>query len=163
MAREILPYGCWPSPITAQMAAGKSLRFGSLLADGGSVYWSESRPEEGGRGVIMAARPDGKVDEILPPPWSARSRVHEYGGGAFLVHGGRLYFVEDESQDIFMLTAGEEPRRLTELPGTRFADMTADPSRPRLVCVAERHGEGDGDAYPENCLAAVALEGEGEP
>ncbi len=139
------------------MAAGKSLRFGMLTSDGEAVYWSESRPEERGRGVIMRAGPDGPAEDILPAPWSARTRVHEYGGGEFLAKDGSVWFVEAESQDIFALVPGGEPTRLTEAADIRFADMTLDSRRRRLICVGERHPAGTGHAYPENFVAAIPL------
>lgn len=165
MKREIRPFGSWPSPISAEMAAGKSLRLGTLTGDGDTVYWSESRPDEGGRGVIMRAGADGKVEEMLGPPWSARSRVHEYGGGEFLANHGALWFVEAESQDIYALERGSDPRRLTQAPDTRYADMTLDRRHDRLICVAEHHAGKSAHAYPENFLAAIPLAGglPGEP
>lgn len=153
MTRKILPYGCWPSPVTAELVAGKSLRFGALQADGGALYWSESRPDEGGRGVVMRAYQGGKAEELLPPPWSARSKVHEYGGGEFLASGGRVFFVEADSQDIFECGAEMPPRRLTDEADTRFADMALDSTRDRLIAVMERHDKGS--HQPKNMLAAI--------
>ncbi len=161
MSRKIRPFGCWPSPISADAAAGKSLRLGSLCAEAGVLYWSEGRPEEGGRGVIMSALPSGVVEEILPTPFSARSKVHEYGGGEFTIHDGTCFFVEANSQDIYALEPSCEPRRLSEASGTRFADMAMDSSRGRLIAVAERHDGGDGHGYPENFLAGISVAGEG--
>lgn len=158
MTREILPFGGWPSPISAEMAAGKSLRFGMLAGDGDAVYWSESRPSERGRGVIMRAGAGGKVEELLPAPWSARSRVHEYGGGEFLADKGCLWFVEAESQDIYVLEEGCAPRRLTQIADTRFADMTLDRRHDRLICVGEQHADASAHAYPENFLASIRLQ-----
>lgn len=158
MTREIQPYGSWPSPVTAEVAAGKSLRFGSLMADGDAVYWSESRPAESGRGVIMRASAGGATEEVLPAPWSVRSRVHEYGGGEFLAVAGRVWFVEADSQDIYEIVEGRASRRVTDAPGVRFADITFDAARNRLICVAERAGEGE-HAYPENFLCVVPLDG----
>lgn len=160
MAREILPYGCWPSPVSAEAVAGKSLRFGTLQADGGAVYWSESRPEEGGRGVIVRATAGGKAQELLPAPWSARSKVHEYGGGEYLVSDVRVFFVEADSQDIHERGAETPPRRLTDEDDTRFADMAFDKTRERLIAVTERHTPGSHE--PENFLAAIHT-GEGAP
>jgi len=160
MTRETLPLGCWPSAVSAELVAGKSLRFGALQADNGSLYWSESRPDEGGRGVIMRAALDGTVSDILPAPWSARSKVHEYGGGEFLVSGGRVFFVEAESQEIFELVPDGEPQRLTNNPETRFADMVLDASRNRLIAIGERHEAGSHN--PENFLVSVGLDADGE-
>ncbi|MEM8744246.1 MAG: prolyl oligopeptidase family serine peptidase [Pseudomonadota bacterium] len=157
MAPQTRPYGTWASPISAAAVAGKSTRFGMLQSDGGAVYWSESRPDEGGRGVIVRAGADGRIEDVLASPVSARSRVHEYGGGEFLATGGRIFFVEAESQDIGELTFDGDPKRITQEPDTRFADMTHDPLRQRLVAVAERHSEGSHE--PENFLASVPLPG----
>jgi dipeptidyl aminopeptidase/acylaminoacyl peptidase len=152
MTRRTLNYGCWPSPVTAEMVAGKSLRFGTLQASGGAVYWSESRPEEDGRGVLMRADSGGEVEELLPAPWSARSKVNEYGGGEFLVDDVRVFFVEADTQDIYELGAQLQPRRLTDEKKTRFADMDLDAARNRVVAVCERR-EGRGE--PQNVLATA--------
>ncbi|MDH3580268.1 MAG: prolyl oligopeptidase family serine peptidase [Hyphomicrobiales bacterium] len=157
------PFGSWSSPISADMAAGKSLRFGSVCADGQTLYWSEGRPEEGGRSALMCALPDGAVEEILPAPWSARSKVHEYGGGEFTVQDGICFFVDAETQDLYALEPGLAPRRLSQASDTRFADMELDARHQRLIVVAERVDAGDGHGHPENFLSGVSLSGEGEP
>ncbi len=109
------------------------------------------------------SREDG-VSEVLPPPYSARSRVHEYGGGEFLVAGGWLFFVNDADQDVYGkdLAAGADPdgtRRLTNLPETRFADFAWDRLRQRLIAVGETHGPGHG-VLPRNALWTIPV---GEP
>src|SRR5262245_19989110 len=142
MRKAPTPFGLWPSPITPAMAAAASRRFGTLAADGGALYWSESRPEEGGRQTILRATADGSVHELLPAPFSARSRVHEYGGGEFLVAGETLYFSNDSDQQVYQVNdvrLGEAPRRLTNAPATRFADLIVDQRRQRLIGVGERH------------------------
>lgn len=156
MTRKILPYGSWPSAISADLVAGKSLRLGALQAVGGAVYWSESRPDEGGRGAIMCAQASGDIGEVLPAPWSTRSRVHEYGGGEFLAAEGRIFFVEAETQDIYEQVGDGEPKRLTHEPDLRFADIVLDSRRNRLIAVTERHVEGLHS--PENFLASISLE-----
>ncbi len=121
------------------------------------MYWSESRPDEGGRGVIVRADSDGRVRDVLSPPHSARSKVHEYGGGEFLATHGRVFIVEADSQDIFEVMSDGEAQRITDQPGTRFADMALDSGRHRLIAVAERH---EPDAHePENVLATISLTG----
>jgi dipeptidyl aminopeptidase/acylaminoacyl peptidase len=158
--KQTLPYGTWPSPVSAALAARASRRTGLLQAAGDMIYWSESRPEEQGRQVIVRAGPDGVREDILPAPWSARSRVHEYGGGEFLVTGGTLYFVNDKDQQIYALGPGRQPQRLTAAPGTRFADMTHDPARERLIAVAETHVRGKPGDQPRNTLVAIGLASE---
>jgi dipeptidyl aminopeptidase/acylaminoacyl peptidase len=157
-----LAYGTWPSPISAALAARGSRRTGMLVSAGDAVYWTESRPEEQGRQVIVRAGADGTREDILPPPYSARSRVHEYGGGELLVAYGTVYFVNDKDQQVYALVPGSHLERLTDAANTRFADLIHDPARRRLIGVAETHapkgsGKGPGDAPPRNRLVAVAL------
>jgi dipeptidyl aminopeptidase/acylaminoacyl peptidase len=154
-----LAFGTWPSPVSAAVAARASRRTGMLQASSGAIYWSESRPEEQGRQVIVRVRSDGSREDILPPPYSARSRVHEYGGGEFLVAGDTVYFVNDKDQQIYVLAPGKQPRRLTDAPGTRLADFAHDPARNRLLAVAETHALREGSAHglPRNTLVSVAL------
>jgi dipeptidyl aminopeptidase/acylaminoacyl peptidase len=159
--KRTLPYGTWPSPVSAALAACGSRRTGLLQAAGEAVYWSESRPEEHGRQAIVRAGPDGVREDILPAPYSARSRVHEYGGGEFLVADGTVYFVNDKDQQVYALEPGRQPRRLTDAPGTRFADFAHDGVRNRLVAVAETHAPAERGAHslPRNTLVAIALAG----
>src|SRR5205823_160008 len=90
--RETLPYGAWRSPITSELIVGETLGLGDIRVDGGDVYWIEGRPGEGGRNVLVRRAQSisisggGSIDDITPPPFSVRTRVHEYGGGAMHVH-----------------------------------------------------------------------------
>ena len=157
--KRTLPYGTWLSPISAALAARGSRRTGMLQAAGDAIYWSESRPEEQGRQVIVRAGSDGRREDLLPAPYSARSRVHEYGGGEFLVAGDMVYFINDKDQQVYALTPEKPPQRLTHAADTRFADLAHDPARNRLVGVAETHAprKGAGQAEPRNALVAIAL------
>ncbi|MFM9941559.1 MAG: S9 family peptidase [Hyphomicrobiaceae bacterium] len=159
MARRPIPYGHWPSPIAAKDVAVGARRFGMLQGDGPWVYWTEGRPEEKGRQALMRAKPGArsKPQELLAAPWSARSRVHEYGGGEFLVTGGRIFFVNDGDQDVYEVVAGQAPQRITNEPTLRFADVCLDAARGRLIAVAERHTKGK--ANPDNLIVAIALHG----
>src|SRR5436305_13937828 len=84
----IAPFGSWHSPISAQMLVQGAVRFGDVAVDGDTLYWVEGRPEEQGRYVITRRTSDGEVADVLPPPFSARTTVHEYGGGALAASGG---------------------------------------------------------------------------
>jgi len=159
-AKTTLAFGTWPSPITPELTAKGSRRFGALQAVGDAVYWTESRPEEGGRQVILRARPGGRVEELLPAPFSARSRVHEYGGGEFLVAGAAIFFVNDKDQQVYRLEPGRAPERITNASDTRLADFALDAARQRLIAVAEVHAKAtraSSHAAPRNLLAGIAL------
>lgn len=120
MKKEV-SFGKWESPISASLVASQSLSFQDLVVEKQNLYWSEMRPDEKGRFAIVQYI-NHSAKDILPAPFSARTRVHEYGGSAFTVHNNVVYFVNDADQRIYSLTPGEQPIPLT-LPGTRFADL----------------------------------------
>ena len=129
-AKRPLPFGIWPSPVSAALAARGSRRFGMLQASGDALYWSESRPEEQGRQVIVRGGPDGRRDDILPAPYSARSRVHEYGGGEFLVAGDTIFFVNDKDQQVYALARRQ---RRSGSPAHRASASPISPMMPRAT------------------------------
>src|SRR5688572_28244931 len=127
----VAPYGTWKSPITSDAIIAAAVTLGEIRVAGKDVYWSELRPSEGGRTVIVRRTPDGKTEDVNPAPFSARTRVHEYGGGAWTVHGGTLYFTDYASQCLFRLDPGGEPKRMTpavEGAALRYADVVVDVS-----------------------------------
>jgi dipeptidyl aminopeptidase/acylaminoacyl peptidase len=79
-----IPFGAWPSPITAADVARGGLRLSFPTVIGGDVWWQEIRPDEGGRSTVVCQADGGSQTDLLPAPWSARTRVHEYGGLAYL-------------------------------------------------------------------------------
>src|SRR4051812_50133437 len=96
-----LTHGSWPTPITSELVVRAAARLGEVQVDGDDVWWSESRPAEGGRSVIVRRSADGTVTDVLPAPWNARTRVHEYGGGAWTVSGGTLWVTEFGDQRLY--------------------------------------------------------------
>ncbi len=153
----VAPYGTWASPITADLVAGQGVVLGEVAGDGPDLYWSELRPAEGGRKVIVRRTPDGRTGDVLPPPFNARTTVHEYGGGDFVVDGGVIYFSNFADQRLYRLRPGDAPLPLTPPGAWRYADAVVDRHGLRLVCVCEDHTRGDQEA--ENCVAAVPLDG----
>ncbi len=149
------PYGSWRSPISAEMLVRGAVRFGDLSIDGDTVYWVEGRPQDEGRYVIVRRRPDGTIDDVLPPPFSARTLVHEYGGGALLASDGVVYFSNYADQRIWRLTPGEAPQPVTTEGKQRFADFVHDAPRNRLIAVCEDHAKSDDE--PANRIVAVSL------
>ena len=138
-------FGWWPSPWSASVvAAGKISRSG-LQADGDWVYWSEGRPDDGGRQVVVRAKAGTSPVDLSPAEVSVRSRVHEYGGGAAIVSAGSLFYVDQADQRWHRVAAGEESSPIAlspELPpagaATRYADGRVTPSGQWLVSIEER-------------------------
>ena len=88
-----------------------SLRLGRAQYVSGEAWWAESVPAERGRTAILRS---GGSDPVLPAPWSARSRVHEYGGGAWAaLDDERFAFVNQADQRVYIARAGTEPSPLT--------------------------------------------------
>lgn len=99
----------------------------------------------------------GEAISLLPDSFSVRSRVHEYGGGAWCPAAGRLCFVNDSDQQIWChsLDSGRSPQPLTAMPDTRFADLQYDHRRQRLLAISEQHREEGRE--PVNRLTAIDL------
>lgn len=155
MAREIA-YGSWPSPITSDAVAAAWPRFEGARFVGDEIWWGESVPTEGGRTAVRRRRADGRVEDVLPPPWNARSRVHEYGGGAWTASAdGRLFFVEKADQRVWSALPGEPPVPLTAPDrGVRFGGLTWQ--RGRLLAIREVHGH---SRVPRRDVVAIATQG----
>jgi len=158
--RHVAPYGAWKSPITSDLIVSQSIGLGGGTFDGGDVYWTEGRPAEAGRNVIVRRAPDGTTHDINPAPFNARTRVHEYGGGAMLVDHGSVIFSNFADQRLYRVALGAAPEAITSEAPLRYADCVVDAARNRLICVREDHGEAaaaHGEAV--NTIAALALDG----
>ena len=155
---ETLPYGAWRSPITSDLIVAQAIGLGDIMVDGADIYWIEGRPSEGGRNVLVRRGPAGAVEDITPAPFSARTRVHEYGGGAATVHGGFVFFSNFTDQRLYMQAGGSAPEPLTPGPaegcGWRYADGLFDGARKRWIGVREAHGT---DGRVDNALVAIDL------
>lgn len=151
------PYGSWKSPITTTLMVAEAVGFGHIALDGPNIYWTELRPSEGGRGVIVQRTPDGRIIDILPAPFSARTRVHEYGGGEFAVRDGIIYFSNSADQRIYRLVPGSTLEPITPEAPLRYADSIVDSQRQRLICVREDHTGGGREAV--NTLVNLSLHG----
>nr|BBD50164.1 prolyl oligopeptidase family protein [Haliea sp. ETY-M] len=158
-AMATLPYGSWPSPISAASLVEGVRGIGGLSADGDYLYWLESRPTEGGRNTVMRWREGEDAEELLPAPWNVRTRVQEYGGGALLVADGTLWFSNFADQRLYRFRAGEEPVAITPDAALRFAGCVYDAPRSRLLCIREDHR---GLEEPVNTLVAIPDSAEGE-
>jgi len=144
-------YGSWPSPLSAARVTAGALRLDNIQLDGEDVYWIEGRASEGGRNVIVTRSPDGVITDITPPAFNVRSRVHEYGGGAYTVHEGTIYFSNFSDQRIYRQQPGQAPVAITDT-GPFYADYRVDTFRSRLIAVRETHQEG---SEAKNDLVAI--------
>ncbi|MFL6622804.1 MAG: prolyl oligopeptidase family serine peptidase [Sulfurifustis sp.] len=149
------PYGSWTSPITADLIAADTVALSGIRLDGEALYWSELRGAEGGRSVIVRRTGRG-IDEILPREYSARSRVNEYGGGAYTVADGVVYFVNDADQRIYRLAPPAAPVAITPADARRYADLAFDHKRRRVLAVCEDHRS---TGEPPQSIVAVDADG----
>ena len=137
------PYGSWPTPFTSETVVAAAVRLGELHVDGADVVWAEGRPAEGGRTQLVRRAADGTVTDLLPEGFDARTAVHEYGGGAWWVRDGVVWFTNWADQRLHRLAPGGEPEPLTPAPATprgdRYADGHVAPDGATIVCVRERH------------------------
>ena len=171
------PFGAWASPISARDVAEGARRIDDIAAAGDDVCWIERRPEEGGRNVLVRRGADGETRTLTPEGFDVRSRVHEYGGGAFCLldapsgfwsasdasprSGGHESppelphaFVNFQDQRVYFATSSTAPPTpLTPADGAHYADLVFDPHRRRLIAVQERPNPGDG----EEIAALVAI------
>jgi dipeptidyl aminopeptidase/acylaminoacyl peptidase len=157
------PYGSWRSPITAALIAEGAVGLAQPEHTDEWVYWLEQRRAEGGRYAVVRRAPDGRVTEAIPPRFNARTRVHEYGGGAYLVDGATVFFSNFEDQRVYRQDPDAEPRPITPEPpdpaALRYADGRLTPDRRLVICVREAH---DGENVV-NDLVALHADGSGPP
>ena len=154
---RIAPYGTWKSPISTQDVFGKFIGIGSVRLAGEQVFWVEMRPD--GRNVIVRRSADGNISQVTPGTFNVRSRVHEYGGGAYLVVEGNVYFSNFKDQRIYRQVPGAEPHVLTRMEGMRYADAVWDAQRRRLIAVREDHT--GIDSQPTNTIVGIEPGAEG--
>jgi hypothetical protein len=154
------PYGSWSSPITSDLIVASSIGLGDILLDGTDLYWLESRPQEGGRSVIIRRTANGAPADVTPGGFNVRTRVHEYGGGAYLANGGVVCFCNDADQRLYRQEPGAAPVAITPEPtqprGLRYADGVIDTPRDRMIWVREDHTTARSE--PENTLVEVPLD-----
>jgi dipeptidyl aminopeptidase/acylaminoacyl peptidase len=152
----VAPYGTWRSTIAPEALVAGFVRLAEVRWDGADLVWLEGRPEDGGRATLVRLRPDRAPEDISPPGVNVRTRVHEYGGGAFLAVGDTVV-VSDFATGRLLRTAHDRSAApITPEGQFRFADLELDRGRGRLLAVREDH-TGPGEAV--NALVAVPLDG----
>ncbi len=150
MTRITAAFGSWKSPLNADAVAAGAVHYHEIQSLGEDIFWLEARPQEQGRVTLVQSG-----QSVLPPGFSARSRVHEYGGGSYLVSSIGIYFVNFADQEIYELDkGGGAPRRVTETgSSTRYADFCHVAGTSLAACVCETHT----DREVINRLIAVDL------
>jgi len=157
LSEQVSPYGSWKSPVTSDIVASGVTRLGQIEIEGGDIYWSEMRPSEAGRYVVVKYSPDGEIIDVNPPPFNARTRVHEYGGGSYKVNNDTVYFTDFKDQRIYKMKLGEKPWPITPKNALRYADIVFDNHRGRIICVREDHRKQGGEAV--NTIISMDLNG----
>ena len=153
-SKTVLPFGTWPSSLSAEKVASAAPKINHIQSCNDLVTWVESRPNEGGRNVIIGRSKNGLIKDLIPAPYSHYSRVHEYGGMAYALSENSIYFVNASDQRIYQQPFGTTtPVAITE-SGLRFADLIIDSVNQRLIAVCEQHNE---TTEPENYLVGISL------
>ena len=165
----ISPYGSWASPITSDLIAAEAIRLDQIALAGDAIFWTESQPQKQGRTFLYRSVGGGEPEPVQPDDenrFNVRTRVHEYGGGAFAVDEGAVIFSNFADQRLYRQDFGQQPRPITPLPASgpadalRYADGVFDGRRGRMICVREDH-TGGGEAV--NALVGVDLAGSEAP
>jgi dipeptidyl aminopeptidase/acylaminoacyl peptidase len=125
------PYGSWKSPITSDLIVAETIGLPEVRIDGGRVYWLEMRPQERGRYAVVC---EGR--DLTPAGVNTRTRVHEYGGGAWTASRGAVYYSNFADGRLYRDLAP-----LTPEGSYRYADMVVD-AVGRIIAVREDHGRG---------------------
>jgi dipeptidyl aminopeptidase/acylaminoacyl peptidase len=155
------PFGAWSSPILVDALVDEVVRLAEPWVDGDDVYWIEGRPAEGGRRALVHRAADGTTTDLTPAAFDVRTRVHEYGGGSYVVAGGTAVFSNLADGRLYRLDPGSvAPVAITPDGPFRYGDIRPDPARRRFLAVREEHGT---EGQPLAAIVAVPLDGDREP
>ena len=153
---QVAAFGSWKSPITSDLIVSKTVGIGSIVLDRQNIFWLEKRPQEQGRNLIVGHFPKRGTEDITPSPFSVRSKIHEYGGGAFTIEQNTIYFSNYADGRIYQQVIGTKPYPVTAKAKRRYGDIVVDRSRNRLICVCEDHTRTD--VEPQNSIIAIAID-----
>lgn len=151
-------YGTWPSIVTTELVTSGTVGLGSPQLDGTTLYWLEARPDDGGRVALMRQAADGPREPVTPDEFNVRSRVHEYGGGAYAVRDGVVVFTNFADTVVYRMHGGRAVP-LTPEGSYRYADLRVHPAQGLVLAVREDHS---GDGEPVNTIVALDLDGLGD-
>ncbi|MGI2906417.1 S9 family peptidase [Tolypothrix sp. VBCCA 56010] len=159
--QQVARYGSWRSPITTDLITSQNIGLGQIVLDGKDIYWSELRPREQGRTAIVRWSVDGSPQDMTSTKFNVRTRVHEYGGGSFLVADGTVYFSNEADQRLYRQEIGKEAQPVTPVASMRYANGVFDRQRQRIICVCEDTTVAGRE--PINTLVSIGLEGDVHP
>jgi dipeptidyl aminopeptidase/acylaminoacyl peptidase len=149
------PYGSWKSPITSDLIVSEVVGLSQPAIDGEEIIWIETRPSEGGRNVIVRRDAGGLISDVIPAPFNARTRVHEYGGGDYVAREAAVYFSNFADQQVYLKLGAGEPRPITAAVEMRYADHVYDPQRNRLISIREDHSTAGSE--PRNTIVSIEV------
>jgi dipeptidyl aminopeptidase/acylaminoacyl peptidase len=151
---KVASFGSWKSPITSDLIVAQTIAIGSIAINHDNVFWLEKRPQEQGRSVIAGLVNQKEAKNLTPSPLSVRSKIHEYGGGAYTVEQNIIYFSNYKDGRIYQQVIGTQPHPLTDELPHRYGDMVVDRERSRLICVCEVHSA---NAAPQNIIIGINI------
>jgi dipeptidyl aminopeptidase/acylaminoacyl peptidase len=156
----VAPFGAWASPFKIERLTDRVVFLSDPHAVDGERWWIEGRPEESGRQVLVRRETDGALSRMTPDGFNARSRVHEYGGAAYLVSGELVVVSDFTSGRLQRVVRPGELVPLTPERQWRYADLIHDPKRNRLIAVREDHEPDTVASHGEwnNELVAIDLD-----
>jgi dipeptidyl aminopeptidase/acylaminoacyl peptidase len=153
--KQKVAFGSWESPITTDLMLGDSVGLGEISIFENDIYWIEMRPQEKGRYVIVKQKSDGQKIDAIPSEFNARTRVHEYGGGSYLMTEHGLAFSNFNDQALYLVINSNDCIKLTDSKACRYADMVYDNINNRLICVREDHSNENNEAI--NAIVSISL------
>ncbi|XP_052057887.1 uncharacterized protein LOC127698463 isoform X4 [Mytilus californianus] len=159
-------YGSWRSPITSKIVSESSVKFQEVHVDScpenaDTVYWGELRFDEGGRIVVCSQKVgEDKNMSWTPKDYNARTRVHEYGGGAFFVNNKVVYFSNYKDQQMYSQSSPDEaPQLITKGEKTwRYADGSFNAKTSKIYCVREDHSVVESKTAKEPVNTVVTID-----
>ncbi|WDH52880.1 S9 family peptidase [Pseudomonas chlororaphis] len=128
---------------SAAKAVAAGIDFAELRLGANGLFWNEYRPEDAACRIWHWR--DNQARCLTPQGFSVRSRVYEYGGGAFCLSDDGLVFVNEADQQLYRQSLqGEAPVALTS-GECRYGDLQFAAGQ---VLAVEEHNN-------RHCLVAI--------